>query len=66
MKEPTVMIWHGLCLVKISSLPRRSREKFKIWLAGQTLPYVEEDKDPTDWAYSWDYDRFKDGLAVID
>jgi hypothetical protein len=65
--EPTTMMWNGMKLVKISECG----EEFKKWMYGQTIPFVEdwldcETESPTDWAYSWDYDRFIKGLKVID
>jgi hypothetical protein len=61
MTEPTKIIWHEMELVKISDVPG-----FADWLYGQTLPYVEDDPTPTDWAYEWDYDRFINHLPIID
>lgn len=28
------------------------------WLVGQTMPYVEWDETPMDWAYYSDFERF--------
>jgi len=55
------LIWHGMIIVKISEVPG-----FGDWLYGQTLPYVEEDSNPTDWAYYGDFVRFVDKKGVID
>ena len=54
--------WHDMKLVKISDVG----EDFLKWLYGQTLPLVEEDENPMDWAYYWDYERFSKGLNVVD
>ena len=61
-KKVTTMLWHDMTLVKISDVG----EDFKKWLYGQTVPYVEEDINPFDWAYSWDYDRYVKHLPIID
>ena len=39
---------------------------FREWLSGQTVPLVENDDDPYDWAYYHDYLRFQARLPVID
>lgn len=54
--------WNGMPIVKVSSVGG----DFAEWLYGQTMPFVEEDENPTDWAYLWDYNRWKAGLPVID
>jgi len=61
MKEPTIKIWQGMKLVKISDVPG-----FDDWLYGQTLPVVEDDPEPLNWAYYDDYRRCTNGLPVID
>jgi hypothetical protein len=48
-------------LVKISSV-----KGFYKWLRGQTIPVVSEDKDPFDWAYYGDYDRFINNKPIVD
>lgn len=48
-------------LVRISDV-----KGFSDWLAGQTMPVVEGDKNPFDWAYEWDYERFINNLPVVD
>lgn len=53
--------WNGMALVRISDVT-----DFDQWLYGQTLPYVEDDPNPTGWAYYEDYYRFKKGLGVVD
>jgi hypothetical protein len=60
--NPTIKIWNGIKLVKVSDVG----EKFAEWLYGQTMPLVVEDDCPTDWAYYWDYQRFVKGLPIID
>jgi hypothetical protein len=57
------MTWQGMRLVKISSVPD---PKFRGWLSGQTTPLVEDDPNPFDWAYEWDYERFINHLPIID
>lgn len=54
----------GFEIVKISSVPEK--EKFMVWLGGQTLPWVEDEENPLDWAYKHDYDYFIRGLKVTD
>jgi len=62
MKEPTIKTWYGIKIVKISSVGGN----FSDWLSGQTMPFVEDDKNPTDWAYYSDYLRWVNGLPIID
>jgi hypothetical protein len=62
MKEPTIKTWHGIEIVKISSVGGN----FSDWLYGQTLPLVEDDENPTNWAYYSDYLRWANGLPIID
>jgi len=62
MKEPTVMNWYSIRVVKISEVG----EDFRKWLDGQTTPFVYESENPTDWAYYDDYLRWINGLPVID
>lgn len=52
--------YHGT-LVRISSV-----DGFLDWLRGQTVPVVEGDPTPFDWAYYSDYERFIGGLPNID
>ena len=61
-KEPEIKLWHGMKLAKISDVG----DEFKEWLYGQTLPLVEDDPEPMNWAYYWDYERFINGLPIID
>ena len=53
--------WHGMLIITVDDKPG-----FGEWLNGQTMPYVEEDEKPTNWAYYGDYLRFVRGLGVID
>lgn len=62
MKEITIKTWCGTKIVKISEVD----VAFSDWLYGQTLPLVEDDKNPTDWAYYADYLRWVNGLPIID
>lgn len=48
--------------VKINEIPEEIRNKFILWLHGQTMPYFEDFIA----AYSWDFIRFLKGLLVID
>lgn len=60
--NPDMTLWNGMELVRISDVGK----EFADWLYGQTLPYVEDDPTPTDWAYVCDFDRFLSGLQVED
>ena len=63
--NPTVTVWgDGIWIVKISEVA--DSEEFSKWLAGQTLPLVEESDTPTDWAYYSDYSRFINKQVIID
>ena len=62
MKEPIIKIWHGMKIVNVSSVGGNFFE----WLSGQTLPLVEDDENPTYWAYYSDYLRWANGLPIID
>ena len=59
--KPNLHMWDGHTLIRISSVPG-----FAKWLYGQTLPLVDNDPDPFDWAYYYDYVRFTHNLPVID
>lgn len=64
MKEiahPERKIWHGMELVRVSDVVG-----FGAWLRGQTMPLVEDDPNPYDWAYASDYYRFVEKLPIID
>lgn len=61
-KNPETIIWNGMKLVRISDVG----EKFLKWLYGQTCPIVEDREDSTNWAYYCDYERFINGLPIID
>ena len=60
-KEPQKIIWHDMYLIRISDVPG-----FREWLWGQTCPLVDDDPDPLDWAYFDDYERYINGLPIID
>ena len=60
--DPMVIVWHKMWLIKISDVD----SEFSSWLSGQTLPYVEESDEPSNWAFYSDYSRWKQGLPVID
>jgi len=62
-ENPMVCDWsNGIWIVKISEVG----DEFFKWLHGQTLPLVEEDENPTGWAYYCDYSRFMNGLPIVD
>jgi hypothetical protein len=65
-KEPKIITWNGMKLVKISDVS----VEFRRWLYGQTLPLVDDetvnDGRPFDWAYESDYYRFINNLPIID
>jgi hypothetical protein len=56
--------WNGISIVQISLVD--NKEEFAKWLYGQTLPWVEEDENPTDWAYYADYIRWLNHQLIID
>lgn len=62
----TTKIWDptGIKIVKISTTEHP--QEFCEWLYGQTLPMVDDDPEPTGWAYYWDYERFINNYPVID
>jgi hypothetical protein len=60
--KPEIIFWHNIMLVRISD----AGKEFSDWLYGQTLPYVDDSSTPTDWAYYFDYLRFKNNLPIID
>jgi len=60
--KPIVKTWAGMKIVKVSSVG----DEFRRWLGGQTCPLVEDDPTPDDWAYYWDYERFRDHKPVVD
>lgn len=51
--EPIKRQWQDMVLVKISSVPG-----FSTWLRGKTMPIIDGDEAPFDWAYAEDYERF--------
>jgi len=61
MNKPEIRNWEGMKIIRVSDIGG-----FGKWLHGQTLPLVEDDETPTDWAYYWDYERYINGLPVID
>jgi hypothetical protein len=60
--NPTVMKWHRIWIVKVSDVG----EEFATWLAGQTVPIISEDENPTDWAFYSDYSRYVNKMEIID
>ena len=52
---------------RVRDLPEEHRGPFRLWLAGQTQPFISGvawvDQD---FFYQWDYDRWKEGRAVFD
>lgn len=61
-KEPTIKETKEFGkIVKVSDV-----KGFSEWLIGQTMPVVEGEKEPFNWAYYSDYERFIRGLKVID
>jgi hypothetical protein len=59
--KPEIIIWKDMQLVRISNI-----KGFAEWLSGQTMPFVDDNSTPTDWAYYWDYLRFIRHLPIID
>ena len=59
---PTTKFWNGMMLVKISDVG----DNFREWLWGQTIPLVEDDPEPTNWAYIWDWERYVNKQPIID
>jgi len=59
---PEFRAWDGIPIVRVSDVGHGFRE----WLNGQTCPLVDDDDDPQDWAYVWDYERFKQSERIID
>lgn len=58
-----IKIWvDGIKVVRISD----AGDKFREWLSGQTVPFLENDPDPMDWAYYHDYLCFIQELPIID
>ena len=62
MTKPEIITWNDMKLVRISDVGK----EFSNWLYGQTLPLVDDNPDPYDWAYHWDYQRFTSHLPIID
>lgn len=56
-----MMSWKGMTLVCVSDV-----KGFGEWLSGQTMPLVDDDAEPTNWAYYHDYLRYVQGLPCID
>ena len=61
-ENPEIITFDGLVIVRISDVGK----DFANWLYGQTLPLLEELDDPSDWAYYWDYLRWKNHQPLID
>ena len=55
--------WNGMGIVRISSVP--NPKALKKWLRGQTVPLVEDDHNPFDWCYEWDYQQFMSGKNAV-
>ena len=52
---------------RIRDLPKNEQPYFEHWLWGQTRPLIEGLPDEEqDAYYPWDYERWKEGLPVID
>lgn len=60
-QKPTVRMFDNSEVVKVSEVPG-----FSQWLNGQTMPVVADDPEPFNWAFIWDYERYINGLPVID
>ena len=58
---PPTKRWKGMKLVKVSDVPG-----FDKWLYGQTMPVVEGDPEPFNWAYWVDYETFISGRKNTD
>ena len=61
-ENPETLIFNDMIVVRISDVGK----DFAEWLNGQTLPLIEENQDPLDWAYYWDYLRWKNNQPIID
>lgn len=61
-ENPEIVSLEEMTIIKISDIG----ENFRKWLYGQTVPYIEELDDPDDWAYYWDYLRWKNNQPIID
>jgi len=57
-----VKYFNGMAVVRISD----KGPGFGKWLYGQTIPYIEGNETPSDWAYYWDFERYVKGLPIID
>lgn len=52
---------------RIRDLPEHEQQAFKVYLIGQTRPFVEGlPQDEQDFFYVCDYRRWKAGLPVVD
>ncbi len=52
---------------RIKDLPKEEREPFQKWLNGQTRPWLDGvPSKKQDGYYQWDYERWKEGLPIID
>lgn len=60
--SPEIRLWNNLEIIKISDVDYAFAE----WLYGQTLPYIEEMNDPSDWAFLDDYERWISGSRIFD
>jgi len=65
MKKPIVKTFgdFGKC-VKLSSVDDSIKQGLLEFMNGQTIPHVSSDKDPTDWIYICDYERYIGSIIV--
>jgi hypothetical protein len=61
IEDVETLLWHGMTFVRISDV-----RGFGEWLEGQTMPLVEDNETPTDWAYLDDFIRYTRHLPIID
>lgn len=61
-KLPTFKDKHGMAYARFEDLPKDEVIAFYKFLSGQTMPLVEEEKNPYGCFYPWDYDNWKASL----